>query len=44
MLAGQVYSVIDPELLSELNAVKEVIHQYNQLSPGDTQRRLLMLK
>ena len=44
MLAGQIYSVIDPELLSELNAVKEVIHLYNQLSPGDTHRRLLMLK
>lgn len=44
MLAGMVYSAIDKQLLEELNAVKEVIHRYNALSPGDNAGRLDILK
>lgn len=44
MLSGEYYSAIDPELLVELNATKEVIHDYNALRPCDTTRRLEMLK
>ena len=44
MLAGEIYSAVDPDLVRELNAVKDVIHEYNQLHPSDTQRRLEMLK
>ena len=43
MIAGHTYSAIDKELLSELNAVKEAIRDYNDLRPSDKlgQRRLL---
>ena len=44
MLAGQVYSAVDAGLLEELNAVKEVIHRYNAMSPADNARRLEVLK
>lgn len=44
MLAGQVYSAADRELLEELNAVKEIIHDYNSLRPSETQKRLEILK
>lgn len=44
MLAGMVYSAVDEELLEELNAVKEVIHRYNELSPADVASRLDILK
>ena len=44
MLAGMVYSAVDKELLDELNAVKEIIHRYNALSPGDSAGRLNLLK
>ena len=44
MLAGIVYSTIDKQLLEELNAVKEVIHRYNALSPADNAGRLDILK
>ena len=30
MLAGVTYSAIDAQLLDELNAVKEVIHEYKE--------------
>lgn len=40
MLSGMVYSAVDKQLLKELNAVKEVIHRYNNLSPGDNAGRL----
>ena len=39
MLAGMVYSAVDEQLLEELNAVKEVIHKYNSLSPADAANR-----
>ncbi len=44
MLAGLEYSAVDAQLLEELNAVKEVIHEYNQLAPSQTDRRLRILK
>ena len=44
MLSGMVYSAVDKQLLEELNAVKEVIHRYNALSPADTAGRLETLK
>lgn len=44
MLAGLEYSAVDPQLLLELNEVKEVIHRYNQLSPSATAQRLDILK
>ena len=44
MLSGQLYSAYDPELLRELNAVKDVIHAYNALLPSDRPQRLQMLK
>ena len=44
MLSGMVYSAVDRQLLEELNAVKEVIHRYNVLSPADNAGRLDILK
>ena len=44
MLAGMSYSAVDDELLSELNAVKEIIHRYNLMSPADYAGRLDLLK
>ncbi len=44
MLAGMSYSAVDDELLSELDAVKEIIHRYNLMSPADYAGRLDLLK
>lgn len=44
MLAGMEYSAIDPQLLQELNEVKEIIHKYNLLAPSSTSERLQILK
>ena len=44
MLAGMTYSAVDPQLLEELNAVKEIIHRYNSISPSATKERLGILK
>ena len=44
MLAGELYSAVDEELLRELNAVKDLIHEYNQLRPTDNEVKLRMLK
>ena len=44
MLSGMVYSAVDSQLLEELNAVKEVIHRYNALSPADNAGRMEILK
>ena len=37
---SMVYSAVDGQLLEELDAVKEVIHRYNSLSPSDKAGRL----
>ena len=44
MLAGEVYSAVDPALVEELNAVKDVLHEYNLLRPSDLEGRRKMLK
>ncbi|MCR4764588.1 MAG: sugar O-acetyltransferase [Bacteroidaceae bacterium] len=44
MLAGEMYSAVDSELIRELNEVKEVIKKYNALSPLDASHLLAMLK
>ena len=44
MLAGMTYSAVDAQLLDELNAVKEVIHEYNMMRPSDNTGRLILLK
>ena len=44
MLAGMMYSAVDAQLLEELNAVKEIIHRYNAMSPADNVGRLEILK
>lgn len=44
MLAGEVYSAVDGQLLRELNEVKEIIYEYNHLRPGDSEGRLRILK
>ena len=44
MLAGEVYSALDEELLRDLNEVKEIIHSYHNLRPSQTEERLKILK
>ena len=44
MLAGQLYSAVDPQLLEELGEVKEIIHRYNALPPSAQAERLAILK
>ena len=44
MLAGEVYSAVDAELLAELNAVKDLIYEYNQLKPSQDKERRELLK
>ena len=44
MLAGEIYSAVDKELVEELNAVKSVIRQYNNLPPAANEQRFKMLK
>ena len=44
MLAGEIYSAVDPQLLEELAAAREVIHDYNLLRPTENQKKLELLK
>ena len=44
MLAGEVYSAIDPELLGELMETRKKIHEYNSLQPAETQKMKELLK
>lgn len=44
MLAGEVYSAVDPQLLSELMETREKIHEYNSLRPKDIQKMKALLK
>ncbi len=43
MLSGEVYSAVDPDLLRELNAVKDRLQEYNNLRPSDLEARREML-
>ena len=38
MLAGEIYSAVDPQLIEELTEVKEIIHEGE--SKGDPERSL----
>ncbi len=38
MLAGEIYSAIDPELVKELKETRVKIHQYNALLPTETEK------
>ena len=44
MLAGEIYSAVAPQLLEELAAAREVIHDYNLLRPSENQKKLELLK
>ena len=44
MLAGEVYDACDAELLEDLNAVKVLCQQYNNLLPTDFAARNEMLR
>ena len=44
MLAGEIYSAVDPQLLEELAAARDVIHDYNLLRPSENQKKLKLLK
>ncbi len=44
MLAGEVYQATDPELIQELNRVKDLCWMYNQLRPTMLQERNALLQ
>ena len=44
MLAGEVYSAVDQELIEELMVTREVLYEYNTLRPSETQRMKDILK
>ena len=44
MLAGQYYYALDPQLLSELNAMKDMVWEYNSLRPSMRAEREAMLR
>ncbi len=44
MLTGQIYSAINPELLEELAAARELIYDYNRLRPSEKEKQLTLLK
>ena len=44
MLAGEIYSAVDQELLEELTATREKIFEYNSLRPSETERMKEIIK
>ena len=44
MLAGEVYSAVDPTLIEELMVTREVLHEFNSLRPSETRRMREILK
>ena len=44
MLAGEVYDTTTPELIAELQATREVLHEFNELRPSETRRMKEILK
>lgn len=44
MQAGEIYSAVDPQLLEELSATREIIHDYNCLRPSEKTKKLEILK
>ena len=43
MLSGAIYSAVDPDLIRELNEVKDRLQAYNALRPSDLEARRAML-
>ena len=43
MVAGMMYSAVDKELIRELNEVKDLIQQYNNIRPTELETRRQML-
>jgi len=44
MLAGEVYSAVDAQLLEGLAVAREVIYDYNMLRPSEKEKKLELLK
>ncbi|MBR0489044.1 MAG: sugar O-acetyltransferase [Prevotella sp.] len=44
MLAGEIYSAVDPQLIEELMETREVLYEYNSLRPTETRRMKEILK
>ena len=44
MLAGMVYDATSPELITELQNTREILHEFNMLRPSDIQRMKEILK
>lgn len=44
MLAGEIYSAVDPQLHEGLAVAREVIHDYNLLRPSEKEKKLKLLK
>ena len=44
MLAGDIYSAVDPQLIEELTEVKEIIHDYNLLRPSEKEEAREILR
>ena len=44
MLAGEVYSAVDPELIDKLMVTREILYEYNFLRPSETKRMKEILK
>lgn len=44
MLAGEVYSAVDSQLIADLQATRGVLHEFNSLHPSETQRMKEILK
>ena len=44
MLAGEIYSAVDPEVIKELEVTRDKIFEYNSLRPSETQRMKEIIK
>ena len=44
MLAGEIYSAVDPQLIEQLTEVKKIIHDYNLLRPSEKLKAREILK
>lgn len=44
MLAGEIYSAVDPELMRELAETRELIYDFNTLRPSETEKMKAILR
>ena len=44
MLAGMVYDATTPELIADLQATREALHEFNMLRPSETQQMKEILR